>query len=101
MITTLPLHVFIGFTMVESLGIATLLNLISNFSACITFGTSLSKVFLLPLGILLCAMVTNWCGQFLGGKISIKHSDKTLWFITLVSMMLLFIYLVYKYWILG
>ena len=33
-----------------------------------------------------------------GSKFSIKRGDKALRFITLGSMMLLFVYLIYKYW---
>jgi len=98
MLTSLPLHMFIGMSMIDGLAIATFLNAVSNFTACIAFSTSLSDIFIVPISILLSAMLANFLGQYVGSKISIRHGDKILRFVTLISMSVLFIYLTYKYW---
>lgn len=98
MITTLPLHIFIGMSLIDGLAIATCLNAITNFTACITYSSGSMNIFIVPISILGLSMLANFCGQFIGSKISINSGDKILRSITIITMSLLLIYLLVKYW---
>lgn len=98
MITTLPLHIFIGMSLLDGLAIATCLNAITNFAACLTYGSTTINIFIIPISILCLSMLANFCGQYVGSIFSIKCNERLLRAITMITMVTLLIYLIDKYW---
>ncbi len=97
-LTALPLRLLAGVGMVEGLAAATLWNATSNLVACATFGAALSQVFVLPAWLLALVAAANFAGHYAGSAASIRGGERFVRAVVTLSMLVLFVHLVAKYW---